>query len=73
MTTAMEAPARLSMRQQAMLELRLAGRGRRQIAEVLGLSKRTVDEEFDRARAATGAADELELLLYVDRMGRQSA
>ena len=62
----------LSERQRHAIELRLLGRGRRQIAVALGLSKRTVDEEFDRARLALGAADELELLLLVDRMRRAS-
>jgi DNA-binding NarL/FixJ family response regulator len=63
----------LTQRQMEVSELRLQGKGRRQIAEALGLSSRTVREDLDRARSAIGAADELELLLYVDRLSRQPA
>lgn len=65
--------ALLTARQRLVLELRIRGRGRRQIAEELGLSARTVREEFDRARAATGTSDEFELLLVVDRQLREPA
>ena len=54
-------------RQREVVALRLQGRGRRQIAHALGISLRTVNEDFDRARAAIGAADEVELLLAVAR------
>ncbi len=63
----------LTQRQMEVSELRLRGKGRRQIAEALGLSARTVREDLDRARSAIGAADELELLLYVDRLRREPA
>lgn len=62
----------LTSRQREAIDLRLRGRGRRQIAHVLGVSLRTVHEDLDRARMALGAADELELLLRVDRLERAS-
>jgi DNA-binding NarL/FixJ family response regulator len=60
----------LTPRQWRVVEMRLRGRGRRQIAAALGLSTRTVHEEFDRARAANGLVDEVDLLLAVDRERR---
>lgn len=63
----------LTCRQQEVLKLRLVGRGRRQIAHILGVSPRTVKDDLDRARAVVGAADEIDLLLRVDRLQRVSA
>lgn len=63
----------LTRRQREAVTLRLRGQGRRQIAHVLGVSVRTVHEDFDRARMAMGAADEVDLLLRIDRLERASA
>ncbi len=60
----------ITPRQRRVVELRLGGKGRRQIAQELGLSRRTVKEDLDRARAAVGATDEVELLIAVDRETR---
>lgn len=60
----------LTSRQRTVVELRLQGRGRRQIAHALGVSARTVKADLDAARSTIGARDETELLLCIDRLQR---
>lgn len=60
----------LSDRQRRVLELRIQGRGRRQIAHILGVSVWTVHADMARARETMGVSDEVELLIAYDRRGR---
>lgn len=57
----------ITPRQREIVRLRLRGLGRREIAHRLGISPETVRDHLDEARARTGAADEVALLLAISR------
>ena len=57
----------LNPHQRKVIDLRLRGYGRRQIAHMLGIAPKTVRYHLDRARTANDLVDELDLLIARDR------